>query len=109
MSTSRSRSSNSTRLRIWSVSISSRQSITLTPDQAQQHHFLNTLFASLAVQHPELEPEYVSLVLTVDGLEHYLLRGLPLQPDETGAFELSRVEFVEKRISFLQCKWLCQI
>ncbi|EKM57028.1 uncharacterized protein PHACADRAFT_183566 [Phanerochaete carnosa HHB-10118-sp] len=70
----------------------------------QQDQFLKILFTCFAAQHPDLEAEYVSLVFTVDGLQHTLLRGLPYEPSgNSSIFNLSRVELVERRVAFLDC------
>lgn len=56
----------------------------------------------MAIQHPELEAEYVALILTMDGMQHTLLQGIPYPSmDGSGNYQLSRTEFVERRVSYL--------
>lgn len=70
--------------------------------KAQQDHFLKIFFTCMAIQHPELEAEYVALIFTVDGMQHTLLQGIPCPSiDGSGNYQLSRTEFVERRVSYL--------
>lgn len=70
--------------------------------KAQQDHFLKIFFICMAIQHPELEAEYVALILTVDGMQHTLLQGIPCPSlDGSGNYQLSRTEFMERRVSYL--------
>ncbi|KAL0953447.1 hypothetical protein HGRIS_004680 [Hohenbuehelia grisea] len=65
--------------------------------------FLTVLLISLAAVKVTIEHEYVSLLLSIDGLQHDLLRGLVLdRPNDTADFDISRAQFGVIRASILE-------
>lgn len=60
-----------------------------------------------------LENEYLSLVLSIDGLRHLLLRGIPCQiePDKVD-YDISKAQFLQLRVPIIEsksCRILCPL
>lgn len=53
-----------------------------------------------------MENKYVSLILSIDGLRHPLLRSIPIErPPEKSDFELDKSQFIEHRTEIIQCEF----
>ncbi|KAH9851730.1 Mus7/MMS22 family-domain-containing protein [Lenzites betulinus] len=65
--------------------------------------FINVLLECLATRAVTLEHDYASLLFSVDRLHHPLLHDLPVgDPHEDGDYHLTRHEFSEKRLPFVE-------
>ncbi|KAI0819256.1 Mus7/MMS22 family-domain-containing protein [Trametes gibbosa] len=65
--------------------------------------FINILLECLATRAVTLEHDYASLLFSVDKLRHPLLHDLPVgNPGEDGDYHLTRREFSEKQLPFLE-------
>ncbi|THH08246.1 hypothetical protein EW145_g2829 [Phellinidium pouzarii] len=68
-----------------------------------ENAFFGVLLESLVSLKVTMENEYVSLLCSIDGLRHTMLRALPLHRDSDAVdFQLSRAQFVEIRIEILE-------
>lgn len=75
----------------------------LTRLQAYTDRFINVLFESLATRVVTLEHDYTALLVSIDRLHHPLLRDLPIgAPGQDGDYHLTRHEFAEKRLAFIE-------
>ncbi|KAI6044231.1 Mus7/MMS22 family-domain-containing protein [Pisolithus marmoratus] len=65
--------------------------------------FISVLLISSVSSILSIEHEYASVVFTLDGLQHLLLRGAPFGPVGHGRrFEIGEVEYREKRVQLLE-------
>ncbi|KAH8116315.1 Mus7/MMS22 family-domain-containing protein [Phellopilus nigrolimitatus] len=72
----------------------------------REYTFLVVLLESLVSFRITMENEYSSLLLSVDGLRHTMLRALPIDREsELVDFRLSRGRFIEKRIGILEASY----
>ncbi|EPQ56427.1 hypothetical protein GLOTRDRAFT_138160 [Gloeophyllum trabeum ATCC 11539] len=69
-----------------------------------QDRFLEVFFESLVAREVSIENQYIALLLTVDGLHHPLLRGVPW--DLNGEAELSKLEFLSGRLAFIEAVFI---
>ena len=64
------------------------------------------LLESLVAYRVTVEHEYVSLVFTMDGLRHTMLRGIPIQREyEQDDFSLSKAQYLDLRFQITRCKY----
>ncbi|KAH7914631.1 Mus7/MMS22 family-domain-containing protein [Hygrophoropsis aurantiaca] len=69
---------------------------------AHRDHFISILLESSVCARVTLEHEYVSIVFTLDGLQHPLLRGITCDlPADSVRYEISKVQFPATRMSLL--------
>lgn len=55
-----------------------------------------------------IEHEYMSLLCSIDGLRHPLLEYLPcVRDEETADYKISRKDFLDKRLSFIESEFPC--
>lgn len=63
---------------------------------------MDTLLECMTADRITIEHEYVSLLLSIDGIRHPLLRTIPFAPPPEGDdYNISEAEFVACRIAFL--------
>ena len=75
-------------------------------DKDYESHFLTVLLPCLVAYRITMENDYVSALLSVDGLRHPLLRGLPVtRRSEQEEFHMTRADFIDKRINFITGKY----
>jgi len=73
--------------------------------QSQMSRAIEVLLSALTSDSVALAKEYVAFVLSIDGLQHPLLRGatcLPPRNEVSGDYEFSSDNFLELRLSLLQ-------
>ncbi|PCH39845.1 hypothetical protein WOLCODRAFT_142800 [Wolfiporia cocos MD-104 SS10] len=64
--------------------------------------FINILLESMVAVTVTLEHEYTSLLFSIDGLHHSLLRGMPCERHPGSAeLSISRKEFLDRRLAFI--------
>lgn len=70
--------------------------------KANQDTFLQVLMESMIPFKVTLEAEYASLLFSIDGLRHVMLRDLPIERSEaSGDFHISKAHFLELRIDIV--------
>ncbi|TFY61854.1 hypothetical protein EVJ58_g4250 [Rhodofomes roseus] len=70
---------------------------------AYQFQFLDVLLQCLVAAKITIEHEYMSLLCSIDGLRHPLLEDMPCTQDaESADYKISRKDFADKRLSFVQ-------
>ncbi|KAH7927866.1 hypothetical protein BV22DRAFT_245793 [Leucogyrophana mollusca] len=70
---------------------------------AHKDHFIAVLLESAVSATTTLEHQYTSLVFSVDGLQHPLLRGVPCElPIGSTRFDISKARYTEIRLLLLQ-------
>jgi len=63
--------------------------------------FVDILLESIVTPKVTIEHEYMSLLLSIDGLRHPLLRDMPCEREEGMTdYKISRKEFLERRLSY---------
>ncbi|KAK7015499.1 hypothetical protein VNI00_019114 [Paramarasmius palmivorus] len=65
--------------------------------------FLEVLFHALVPDEPTIQHQYVSFLLSADGLKHVLLKDLPVGPGTSGNYELTAEDLQAKRVSLVHC------
>ncbi|KAI5121875.1 hypothetical protein M0805_001083 [Coniferiporia weirii] len=69
----------------------------------RENTFLAVLLESLVAFRITMENEYISLLFSIDGLRHTMLRAIPVcRESEMEDFHLSRTQFTEKRFGILE-------
>jgi hypothetical protein len=75
------------------------------PSQSHGDRFMHVLAESLVSATVTVEHKYTALLLSIDGLQHPLLRGVPLdRPDDSQDFFLTKSSFLATRRAILECK-----
>lgn len=78
------------------------QHLTIAPQLLACNPFIQVLLESMVVERVTIENEYVSLLFSIDDLQHPLLHGVPFQHNRaTNAYEISTAEFLNLRLPIL--------
>ena len=74
-----------------------------TTSQTYQFQFIDVLMQALVTAKVTIEHEYMSLLLSIDGLRHPLLEDMPCTREEEAVdYKIVKKDFLDKRLSFVQ-------
>ncbi|KAK7056194.1 hypothetical protein VNI00_002746 [Paramarasmius palmivorus] len=68
-----------------------------------KNRFLEMLFFALVPDEPTIQHEYVSFLLSADGLQHVLFKDLPVERGTSGSYKLTAEDLQAKRVSLVRC------
>ena len=71
--------------------------------QSHKDNFFDVLFESLVTPELTMEHQYVSLLFSVDGLQHPLVDGLVLQRGLDGDYLITKQDFEPLRLTAITC------
>ena len=71
--------------------------------QSHKENFFDVLFESLATPELTMEHQYISLLFSVDGLQHPLVDGLVLQRGPDGDYLVTKQDLEPLRLTAITC------
>jgi len=73
--------------------------------QSHKDNFFDVLFESLVASELTMEHQYVSLLFSIDGLQHPLLDGLVLQRGADGDYLVTKPDLEPLRLTVVTRAW----